>query len=330
MKLGTIEILMGAGLVCHSWLVAAKSPELWRFVDMTRHKVVFSEAEKVMCKMAKVAIDRSDGRMESFWAQKFVTSELLNYIASRCHSLKSIRLIGTMYFWDDEDVVIKLAAKCPMLQEIECSDQKQPWPFFTRIGAARPELKRLRVRYPWFDSDSILMNDEGEKEEESDEAWEARQNQEAFAIAESLHELRLLQMSGYGLTNKGVYAILEGCPHLEFLDLRECLHIEVNAELQARCANIRHVQLPGVGPYVPCPELHTIEADEGEVIEMDDLYETGAHSLRNELAMDNVVTDNDDYYGENYCWDDYSLPSSPGSPVVPMYSMADPRYYWEL
>uniref|UniRef100_A0ACD6AGH8 Uncharacterized protein n=1 Tax=Avena sativa TaxID=4498 RepID=A0ACD6AGH8_AVESA len=195
MKLGTIEILMGAGLVCRSWLVTAKSPELWRFVDMTRHKVVFSKSESVMCKMAKVAIDRSDGRMESFWAQKFVSSELLDYIASRGNSLKSIRLIASGYFWDD--AVTRLAAKCPMLEEIEYSYQKQSGYFFKAIGAVRPELKRLRIHMPWYDSDAMERemrmdqhHSDDEDEEEEEEAWEARHNQEAFAIAENLHELR--------------------------------------------------------------------------------------------------------------------------------------------
>ncbi|KAM0835441.1 hypothetical protein ACQ4PT_062933 [Festuca glaucescens] len=87
-KLGAVDILMGAGLVCQSWLEAAKSPCLWREVDMS-YKACYDPEEfvekeaGVMCAVAKVAIDRSDGRLEAFLGEDFVNDDLLKYIGER-------------------------------------------------------------------------------------------------------------------------------------------------------------------------------------------------------------------------------------------------------
>lgn len=79
-KLGTVEILMGAGLVCRSWLEAAGMPELWRSVDMASHKLVGEMGFNALRSMAKVAVDRSDGLLQVFVGKRFVDDELLNYI----------------------------------------------------------------------------------------------------------------------------------------------------------------------------------------------------------------------------------------------------------
>lgn len=221
--------------------------------------------------------------------------------------MKSIRLIGCTYIWSES--LARFAARCPLLEEIECSHHKMPAELFRHIGHVRPQLKRLRIHMQWFDYDQIMREiamenrqhdeDEYEEPEESEEAWEARQNKDAFAIAESLHELRLLQMGGNSLTNKGVYAILEGCPYLEFLDITGCCHVDVNDELRARCARLNQVRLPRERTYVRCPDLDVIGLNEGEDdgLTMHDLWLTEVESLRAEAAMDNDGSYEDNYLG---------------------------------
>lgn len=84
-KIGAIDVLMGAGLVCHPWLNAAKAADLslWRTVDMEHHDAVVKKDKSVMRAMAKVAVDRSDGRLEAFAAEGFVNDELLMYVTQR-------------------------------------------------------------------------------------------------------------------------------------------------------------------------------------------------------------------------------------------------------
>uniref|UniRef100_A0A0A9BUG7 Uncharacterized protein n=1 Tax=Arundo donax TaxID=35708 RepID=A0A0A9BUG7_ARUDO len=125
-------------------------------------------------------------------------------------------------------------------------------------------------------------------------------------------------MAGNSLTNKGVYAILEGCPHLECLDISECYHVDVNDELRARCARLKHVWLPRQSNYVRCPDLHVIGENEGEDdgLTMHDLWLAEVESLRAEAAVDN------DY------WEcDCSSPSTPDEPDLRNVTCDDPRFY---
>uniref|UniRef100_A0A0D3GX45 F-box domain-containing protein n=1 Tax=Oryza barthii TaxID=65489 RepID=A0A0D3GX45_9ORYZ len=74
-KLGAVEVLMGAGLVCRPWLDATKLPHLWRCVDIA----VMKKKRAVLCVMADEAVKRADGQLEAFMAGAFVTNKLLKH-----------------------------------------------------------------------------------------------------------------------------------------------------------------------------------------------------------------------------------------------------------
>ncbi|KAJ1410350.1 Leucine-rich repeat domain superfamily [Sesbania bispinosa] len=60
---------------------------------------------------------------------------------------------------------------------------------------------------------------------------EFERDDEAFVIAKTMSQLRHLQLWGNMLTNNGLLAILDGCPHLESLDLRACFNLDLNGSL---------------------------------------------------------------------------------------------------
>ncbi|KAK2980547.1 hypothetical protein RJ640_015932 [Escallonia rubra] len=60
---------------------------------------------------------------------------------------------------------------------------------------------------------------------------------EALAIAGSMPGLRYLQLIGSKITNRCLQAILDKCPHLEYLDLRQCLKLRLEGNMGKLCSD---------------------------------------------------------------------------------------------
>ncbi|CAL5007888.1 unnamed protein product [Urochloa decumbens] len=230
-KLDAFDVLMGAGLVCHSWLQAAQVPDLWRSVDMVRNMVIkgkFRCRERdVMYTMAKAAVDRSCGRLEVFVGEWFVDDDLFNYIGDRSHSLKSLQLISCPDV--SNEGFADAIKKFPLLEELElsrCSEVCEKDVFDT-VGKSCPQLKHLKLnKLGVCHNEGRVCYDSGE----------------ALGIA-TMTELRTLQLLGHELTNEELIAILENCPHLESLYMHCCPNVHMDSTLQAACAGIKTLSI---------------------------------------------------------------------------------------
>ncbi|KAL8537523.1 hypothetical protein ACS0TY_012594 [Phlomoides rotata] len=60
-------------------------------------------------------------------------------------------------------------------------------------------------------------------------------NEQALAIAKNMPNLCHLRLRTQRMTNEELEAILDGCPKLESLDLRQCYYVDLNGGLGKRC-----------------------------------------------------------------------------------------------
>ncbi|TVU43211.1 hypothetical protein EJB05_09658, partial [Eragrostis curvula] len=143
-------------------------------------------------------------------------------------ALKSLRLI---YCYDVcQEAFMEAIRKFPMLEELELSlSSNVNGAAFGVVGESCPHLKRFRL------NKKIFIGLEGGGFDRDDEAR---------GIAK-MHELRSLQLFNCEFTDTGLTAILDGCPHLESLDIRRCFNVTMDATaIRAKCAMMKTLKLP--------------------------------------------------------------------------------------
>jgi hypothetical protein len=97
-RLSASDVLAGAGLVCHSWLQAAKVPDVWRVVDINNIELNSNTKFNDLCAMAKSAVDRSVGQLREFAGKYFITDELMQYIVERFVLSYFVTLLAALRF----------------------------------------------------------------------------------------------------------------------------------------------------------------------------------------------------------------------------------------
>ncbi|XP_010056949.2 LOW QUALITY PROTEIN: F-box protein SKIP19 [Eucalyptus grandis] len=270
LKLGAVEILTTAQLVCTAWRALCLDPAMWQIIDM-RNDEDLPDCD--FADMYRRAVDRSRGGCLELNIEHFGDDWLLQYAADRCNHIRRLRLVYCSNISDEG--LCEAASKLPMLEVLElsyCSFSKEA---IETVGQCCPLLKSFKLnsqgyRYPHIECDD-----------------------EAQAIVKNMHGLHHLQLFGNKMTNEGLKAILDSCPHLEYLDLRQCFNVYMG-DLGRRCTKqIKDLR----NPYDPTDDYEfdaAILDDES----FDDDYPSGFSDID--------LSDYDNYY-EFSDYDDFSV-----------------------
>ncbi|KAK9070750.1 hypothetical protein SSX86_011152 [Deinandra increscens subsp. villosa] len=235
-RIGVLNILLSAQKVCTAWRKICKDPAMWTIVCIDavsdRHNDIH------YTDLCKHVVDRSQGQLVDITISGFLFDEIFRYIANRSSLLK--RLIFVCCDEYTNGIWTECLKKFPLLEELSLYVTPASKEAIETAGRYCSKLKTLKVNQDfifwegYYDEEPITSLDE---EHICDEI--------AMAIGLNLHDLRHLELIGNTMSNEGLEMILDGCHHLESLDLRACLFIDLKGDLGKRCLQqIKCLKLP--------------------------------------------------------------------------------------
>ncbi|KAK4488148.1 hypothetical protein RD792_003890 [Penstemon davidsonii] len=224
-RLGPIELLESAQEVCTTWKDVCLEPAMWRVIDMKNLGFHDMYSLQIMC---RVAVDRSQGQLIEINIEHFGTDNLIHYISERRNAVAAYVFV----MWTSKGLS-EAVKKFPQLEELHLFLMSSSIlsEHIESIGHSCPMLKsftfRRACKYP-------LLEDN-----------EAEDIKYAAAIAKAMPNLHHLGLLGDHMTNEGLQAILDNCPHLESLDVRECFNIDLGGDLGKRLSRqIKNLRCP--------------------------------------------------------------------------------------
>ncbi|KAL1556368.1 putative F-box/LRR-repeat protein 23 [Salvia divinorum] len=157
---------------------------------------------------------QSQGQLVELKLFCYEADDFLNYVAERSNQLRSLALTEKDVFGTAFTKAIK---KLPQLEELHFIKMHSVGPTdFEAIGISCPMLKSLTY--------SNTLNEHLEFTEH------------AVAIGKAMSNLSHLRLIGQRMENKGLEAILDGCPRLESLELQRCSGLDLQGALGIRCS----------------------------------------------------------------------------------------------
>ncbi|XP_004299010.1 PREDICTED: putative F-box/LRR-repeat protein 23 [Fragaria vesca subsp. vesca] len=248
-RLSMFDILERAQMVCLTWRRICKDPLTWRTIRMEfdihlpQEKVngnfTSDKREKHLRKsfsahkMCRHAIHLSFGNLVDISIRNCGTDELHQHMTDSSRGIRRLSIVFSAHI--TMKGLSKVALKIPLLEDLEISYIPKSCNPFERypykeheslqvIGHSCPLLKSLR--WNKHEGDIFTFSD----------------NCDAFAIARTMHGLQNLQLFGNWLSHQGLHDILEGCPRLESLDLRECIHLRPSKQWGWRVKGRSHLE----------------------------------------------------------------------------------------